>query len=411
MVGWILETAQSLRPDHIVVVTAPHAEMVKDYVSPHQKATQARQLGTGDAVKAARDALKDFRGTILVLYGDGPLYTQETLSQFLTAYHADHKASLGFLGMHPDNPYGYGRMIVDDQGSLSAIVEEKDADVDQRAIGFCWTGVMCGDAQKVFTWLDRIDNNNAKGEYYLTDLPKIAAQEGTPTMTGTAPVDETLGANTRAELSVLEDKVQNRLRQKVMEGGATLIDPKTVYLSHDTKIGKDVVIEPNVFFGPGVTIADNVTIHAFSHLEGVTVGQGAQIGPFARLRPKSTIEDGAVIGNFIEVNRSTVKAGAKAKHMSYLGDAVIGPKSNIGAGTVIANYDGFNKQDTILGDGVFIGSNSTIIAPCTIEDGAIIGGGSVVTQDVPKDALYLERGKPDIRQGGATAYRDKKKKV
>lgn len=408
MINWVLETAQNLEPEKIVTVIAPGQDAVADAVSPHACASQEQQLGTADALKAARELLADFTGRLLVLYGDGPLYSEQTLRQFI-AHVEKCGAPIGFLSMEPDDPAGYGRLVIE-QGYVARIVEEKDASEAEKAIRTCWTGVMIAELPTLWDWLDKIDNNNAKGEYYLTKLPEIAAAEGARTVTSPAPVDETLGANTRAELAELEGKMQLRLRHAAMENGATLIDPASVYFSYDTKLGRDVVVEPNVFFGPGVEIADNVAIHAFSHLEGVTVEAGASIGPFARIRPVSHIGAGAVVGNFIEVNRSVFKAGAKSKHVSYLGDAVIGEKSNIGAGAIVANYDGFNKHQTTIGSGVFVGSNATIIAPRVIGDGALIGAGSVVVEDAPQDSIYIERSNPEIFKEAAREYRDRKRK-
>lgn len=408
MVGWVLETAQNLEPQKIVTVISPEQQSVADAVAPHICAHQTQQCGTADAVKAAKKVLSGFTGRVLVIYGDGPLYSERTLRHFIQTIETSG-APVGFLGMEPDDPTGYGRLIIED-GYVARIVEEKDASDAEKEIRTCWTGVMIADAPALWDWLDRIDNQNAKGEYYLTKLPEIAAADGAKTVTAMAPVEETLGANTRTELSVLEEKIQNRLRTHAMENGATLIDPSSVYFSYDTILGQDVVVEPCVFFGPGVEVADQVTIHAFSHLEGVTVETGASIGPFARIRPISHIGAGAVVGNFIEVNRSVLKAGAKSKHVSYLGDAVIGANSNIGAGTIIANYDGFNKQETNIGAGVFVGSNATIVAPRSIADGALIGAGSVVIEDVPQDAIYIERSAPEIFKDAAKEYRERKRK-
>lgn len=408
MINWVVETAQALEPHKIIVVTSPDQDSVASAVAPHDCVHQIEQLGTADAVKAARSALENFAGRVLVIYGDGPLYSARTLRHFI-ANVQNTGAPMGFLGMEPDDPTGYGRLVMEN-GYVTRIVEEKDASAAEKEIRACWTGVMVADAPALWGWLDRVDNNNAKGEYYLTKLPEIAAASKAHTVTSLAPAEETLGANNRAELAVLEEKIQNRLRLAAMENGATLIDPATTYFSHDTKLGRDVVVEPSVFFGEGVEVADNVIIHAFSHLEGVKVETGASIGPFARIRPISHIGTGAVVGNFIEVNRTVMKAGAKSKHVSYLGDAIIGEKSNIGAGTVIANYDGFNKQETIIGEGVFVGSNATIVAPRRIDDGAIIGAGSVVVEAVPKDAIYIERSEPEIFKDAAKDYRKRKRK-
>ncbi len=407
MINWVLETAESLSPAQIITVIAPDQTETQQAVKPHDCVIQSEQLGTGHAVQCAQDKLKNFDGTVLVLYGDGPLYTKETLSHFLKNIE-NAKAAFGFLGMEPDNPTGYGRMVTNADGFVTEIIEEKDASAAQKKIGLCWTGVMAGKAKELFDLIDKIDNNNAQSEYYLTDLPKLATAQNLKTISALASLDETLGVNDRAQLAELESKLQARLRKQAMENGATLTDPASVFLSFDTQIGQDVTIEPNVFIGPGVTIANNVTIHAFSHIEGAEIKQGAEIGPFARIRPKSSIGAKAVIGNFIEVNRSAVEDGAKSKHMSYLGDAVIGENANIGAGTVIANYDGFEKHKTIIGAGAFIGTNSTIIAPVTIEDGAIVAAGSAVTDNVPADAMAIGRARQENRDGWAAIYRGKR---
>ncbi|MGB1077835.1 MAG: DapH/DapD/GlmU-related protein, partial [Bdellovibrionales bacterium] len=289
----------------------------------------------------------------------------------------------------------------DAQGYVTRIIEEKEASDAEKKIGLCWTGVMCAQAEKLNGWLAQINNNNNKGEYYLTDLPQIALAEGVHTMTGICPIDETLGANTRSELAELEKKMQERLRKKVMENGATLIDPNTVYLCEDTVIGKDVTIEPNVFFGPGVVVGDNCHIKAFSHLEGATLKDGVVIGPFARLRPGTVLEDNVKIGNFVEVKNATFGEGAKANHLTYVGDAQVGASSNIGAGTITCNYDGTNKFKTTIGKGVFVGSNSTLIAPITLEDGAYIGAGSTLSKDVAADSLAVARSRAIIKDGWA----------
>ncbi len=407
MIGWVLETALALEPEQVTTVIAPDQDEIKNVVHPHQCVHQEEQLGTAHAVQQAKESLKNFKGTVLVLYGDGPLYTPETLRHFLKNIQ-NAGADFGYLGMTPDDPTGYGRMITDKDGYVTGIVEEKDADAAQKKINLCWTGVMAGSAPEIFDLIEKVDNNNAQNEYYLTDLPALAAREGMKTIHAIAPIEETLGVNSRAELAVLESKIQDRLRARAMEGGATLIDPASTFLSFDTKIGQDVVIEPNVVLGPGVTIGDHVCLYAFTHIEQANIESGAEIGPFARIRPKSSVGEGAVIGNFCEVNRSHIEAGAKSKHLSYLGDSIIGGGANIGAGTVIANYDGFEKHKTIVGPGSFIGTNSTIIAPVTIGEGAIVAAGSCVTNNVPEDAMAIGRARQENRDGWAAIYRGKK---
>jgi bifunctional UDP-N-acetylglucosamine pyrophosphorylase/glucosamine-1-phosphate N-acetyltransferase len=410
MVKWVIGIAEGLKPQKIVVVTAPGMESVATAVSPHATAVQKEQLGTAHAVLSAKGALADFQGTILVLYGDGPLYTRETALNFLKDFEGDKGAGVSFLAMEPEDPFGYGRLKTDSQGHVTSIVEEKDASAEERKIRLCWTGIMAAKGGRFFDWLSRIDNKNAKGEYYLTDLPAVAAGDGIKTRFSLAPFEETLGANTREELSALEEKMQKRLRRKAMENGATLIDPETVYFSHDTVLGTDVVVEPNVWFGPKVVVANNAVIHAFSHLEGVRIEEGVSVGPFARLRPGTHLKAGSRIGNFVEVKNSVIEQGSKANHLAYIGDSEVGVKTNIGAGTITCNYDGYDKHKTVIGDGVFVGSNSTLVAPVQISDGAYIGAGSVVTHDVPKDSLLVARARSIIKEGWAALYRVRKKK-
>lgn len=404
MIGWLIEAAESLSPEKIIVVTAPGMDDVAAATAPHQVAIQQTQRGTGDAVKPAIPFLKGFDGKVLILLGDEPFLDKKILEKMI------NWSGLSVMAVRPLSPKGLGRMIVHDDGTLDHIVEEKDASEEQKEIRLCNAGNFCVPSAHLSKWLDQLQSNNSQSEYYLTDIPKIAEKDGYLTYVVESDVQWVWGINTRSELAEHERMAQVMLRDKAMAGGVTFTDPNTVYLSHDTSFGKDIVVEPNVWFGPGVKVADNVTIHAFSHLEGVTIEKGASIGPFARIRPHSHIGEDAVIGNFIEVNRSKVGKGAKSKHVSYLGDVTIGEKSNIGAGTVIANYDGFNKQDTKIGNGVFVGSNSTIIAPVTIEDGAYVGAGSVVTHHVPKDSLIVARAHQMIKEGWAILYRNRKKK-
>lgn len=409
MIGHVIKTAEALKPHCITVVTAPAQDDVKDFVASHKIAVQDKQLGTGHALKCALNSLQSKTGTCLVLYGDGPLYTTSTLSKFLKNY-AKGKNKLGFLGMHATNPTGYGRMVLDDNKNVSAIVEEKDANTEQKKIDLCWTGVMCGDVASLRKWVENIDNKNKAGEYYLTALPVIAAKNKSATFYDVCPEGESLGANTRNELARLEQKIQERLRAKAMENGATLLDPNTTYFSFDTKIGKDVLIEPNIFFGPGVTIGDHCHIKAFSHIEGTTLKKHVVVGPFARLRPGTILEADSKIGNFVELKNTTLGQGSKVNHLTYVGDALVGKGGNIGAGTITCNYDGFDKHKTKIGDGVFVGSNSTLIAPLTLKDGSYIAAGSVIAKDVSKDALAMSRTRQSEKTGWAKSYRDKKKK-
>lgn len=404
MVGHVIKTAESLKPHCITVVVSPKQEEIATFAKPHKTAVQKKQLGTADAVKAGLAEIKAKTGKLLVLYGDGPLYTKQTLSKFLNTFEKSD-AGLSFLGMHAKDPTGYGRMVTEGK-ELTKIVEEKDASTLVKKIDLCWTGVMCADIKKVRDWLPKIKNNNAAKEYYLTSLPEIADK----TIYSVCSEEESLGANTRNELAVLEAKIQERLRSQAMTNGATLIDPTSVTFSHDTKIGQDVVIEPNVFFGAGVVIDDNVHIKGFSHIEQAHVKSGAVVGPYARLRPGTVLEQDSKIGNFVEVKNTTIGKGSKVNHLSYIGDTKVGSDSNIGAGTITCNYDGFDKHKSTIGDGVFVGSNSTLISPITLSDGSYIAAGSVITNDVSKDSLAFGRSRQAEKKGWAKTYRQSKKK-
>jgi len=408
LVTHVVDTCKEAGIDSVCVVTAPDMTPVEKAVSPCKTAVQAQQLGTGDAVKAARHHFESFDGAIFILYGDCPLITEPTLMQL---FHAAQPTGMAILGFKPDNPQGYGRLIVDSKtDSVEAIVEDKDCTRDQHDIRLCNAGIYCIRDQRLFTWLDQLSADNAQGEYYLTDLVAIAKADDVRCTYVIAHEDEVRGVNSRSQLAEAEKIMQSRLRQKAMDAGVTMIDPDTVFMTTDTVFGTDVILEPNIFIGNGVRIGSGTIIHAFSHLEGVEIGNNASVGPFARLRPKSKIGDNVSVGNFIEVNRSEFKEGSKSKHVSYIGDAVIGEDTNIGAGTIFANYDGFNKNTTHVAENVFVGSNSTIIAPVTIQQGAIIAAGSTITHNVAADALAVGRAKQVISEGWAKGYRDRKRK-
>lgn len=407
LIKHVITTAEMLEPKEIVTVIANGMDDVEAAVAPHKTAIQKKQLGTGDAAKSALPAITNKKGHVLILLGDVPLVSATTLQAMVDA--AD-EAGMCVLTMRPMDPTGYGRIVTDKKGNVIAIIEDRDCDDDQKDIDLVNAGLFCVPADKIEKWLSALQSNNSQKEYYLTDIVGLAAKDKIACVYVEAPENEVFGINSRAQLAEAELEVQSYLRAHALHNGVTLLDPSSIYFSMDTHIGTDVVIEPSVFFGPGVTIGDKVTIHAFSHIEGAEIETGASIGPFARIRPHSKIGEGATIGNFVEVNRSEVKAGAKSKHMSYLGDAVIGEKANIGAGTVIANYDGFNKQETTIGKGVFIGSNSTLIAPLKVGDGAYVAAASAITTDVPSDALAVARAREVLRDGWANDYRSKKSK-
>lgn len=404
MISHLLSTVESLDVDAAVVVVGPDMEAVSRQVAPYPTVEQAERLGTAHAVMQTREALTGFDGDVLVLYGDTPLITPETLARMLEARRGPDKPAVVVLGFRPAVPGAYGRLLMDG-ASLEAIVEAKDATPEQLAVDLCNSGVMCIDGAQLFDLLDRVGNDNAKGEYYLTDIVALARAQGLPCAVVEGVEEELLGVNSRAELAVAEAVAQRRLRKAAMDNGATLIAPETVFLSHDTVIGRDVVIYPHVTFGPGVTVGDGVEIKGFCHFEHCTIATGATVGPYARLRPGAAVGEGAHIGNFVEIKKAVVEAGAKVNHLTYIGDARVGAKANIGAGTITCNYDGFLKYHTDIGAGAFIGSNSALVAPVTVGDGAIVAAGSVVTSDVEADALAVARGRQEQRHGWAARFR------
>ncbi|CAH0340723.1 bifunctional UDP-N-acetylglucosamine diphosphorylase/glucosamine-1-phosphate N-acetyltransferase GlmU [Rhizobium sp. CECT 9324] len=365
---------------------------------------QVERLGTGHAVLMAREAIARGYDEILVAYGDVPLITPAPLMAAREAL-ADG-ADVAVIGFHTKNPSGYGRLLVED-GELVAIREEKDATEAERAVTWCNSGLMAINGRKALDLLSRIGNTNAKGEYYLTDLIEIARAQGGRAVAVDAPESELTGCNNRAELAVIEGLWQERRRHELMLSGVTMIAPETVFLSHDTQIGQDALIEPNVVFGPGVTVEGGAVIHAFSHLEGAHVSTGATVGPYARLRPGANLAEGSKVGNFCEVKKAEIGKGAKVNHLTYIGDAFIGADTNIGAGTITCNYDGVNKHETHIGAGAFIGSNSSLVAPVSIGDGALIASGSVITKDVPSDALAFGRARQEMKTGRAKQIREK----
>lgn len=408
MISHLLDTVSTLAPEKVVVVVGPDMDLVTDTVAPHPTCVQADRNGTGGAVKAARAELEGFTGTVLVLYGDTPLVRADTMAAAAGAC-ADG-AAVSVLGFRPSHFHQYGRLITDDSGALTAIVEARDASPEELDVNLCNSGVMAFAGEHLLGLLDKLDTNNSKGEYYLTDTVRLARAQGLSAAVVEGEEDELLGVNSREDLAVAEAVVQDELRSRAMENGATLVEPATVWFQHDTVLGRDVVVQPNVVFGPGVTVADNVDIRAFSHIEGATVSSGAVIGPYARLRPGAQIGEDAHIGNFVEIKNAEIGKGAKANHLTYIGDATIGAGANIGAGTITCNYDGFGKYRTTIGAGAFIGSNSALVAPVTIGDGAIVAAGSTISRDVEKDSLSLERAEQIDKPGWAGSFRALKKK-
>ncbi|HEY4635078.1 MAG TPA: bifunctional UDP-N-acetylglucosamine diphosphorylase/glucosamine-1-phosphate N-acetyltransferase GlmU, partial [Rhodospirillales bacterium] len=383
-----------------VVVVGKGMQAVADAVRPHPTVVQHPVLGTGHAVMAAKPALQKFNGDVLVVFGADPLIRPETVARMLEARRRRPKPAIVVLGFDAAEPGDYGRLVLGSDGRLQAIVEARDATANQKRFTLCNSGVMVVDGRHLWRLLDRLDRKNAKREYYLTDIVRLARAEKLTCAVVEGDEAELIGVNSRAELAKAEAVLQDRLRRAVMDGGATLIDPATVYLSHDTKLGRDVTVGPNVWFGPGVRVGKGTEILAYCHIEGARIAPGARIGPFARLRPGAVIAEDAHIGNFVEIKNADIAAGAKVNHLTYVGDARVGAKANVGAGTITCNYDGFGKYYTDIGAGAFIGSNTALVAPVRIGARAIVGAGSVITKDVAADALALTRAPQRVTAGG-----------
>jgi bifunctional UDP-N-acetylglucosamine pyrophosphorylase/glucosamine-1-phosphate N-acetyltransferase len=407
MITWLLRTVEGLHPERVIVVVGPGMADLEKTVAPHKTVVQQKQQGTADAVSAALPLLSDFDGDVLILMGDTPLVSLTTLQNLIAARKG---AGLSVLATALENPAGYGRVILGADDTLKRIVEDKDASPEERAVNLVNTGAFCIDGAKLAGWLQRIGNDNAQGEYYLTDLPQVAAsQSARSRVCVTTDVAEVRGCNTRADLAALEYTAQQYLRHNAMLSGVTMIDPQSVYLQLDTQIAPDVTIDPHVVFGPGVEIATGAHIKSFSHVEGAKIGANVSVGPFARLRPGSEIGDDVRIGNFVEVKKSKIGARSKINHLAYVGDCLMGDDTNFSAGAITVNYDGFEKHRTVIGKGVMIGSNVNLVAPVHIDDGAFIAAGSTVTKDVPADALSIGRDASKIRKGWAAEYRRRKK--
>ncbi|HYC63444.1 MAG TPA: bifunctional UDP-N-acetylglucosamine diphosphorylase/glucosamine-1-phosphate N-acetyltransferase GlmU, partial [Reyranellaceae bacterium] len=364
---------------------------------------QAARKGTGHAVRMAKDALSGCAGPVVVVFGDTPLISSATLQKLAAGVAAGQAVMVA--GMRPSEPGAYGRLVLAADGTLERIVEAKDATAEERAIGLCNAGAMALDGQRMWDLLAQIRPDNAKGEYYLTDVVGLARAQGLRCGVIEAAAEEAVGVNSRLELAEVEALFQARMRREAMLGGATLVDPASVWFSHDTVLGRDVVVGPCVVFGPGVVVGDNVAIKGFCHLEGTTIDAGAQVGPFARLRPGASIGADAHVGNFVEIKAALIGAGAKVNHLSYVGDAEVGSRANVGAGTITCNYDGFVKARTKIGAGAFIGSNTALVAPVSVGDGAIVAAGSVITADVAADALAVARGRQEEKPGWAARFR------
>ena len=408
MLAHAMAAGAVLEPQRTVIIAGHGAEavaaMVAETDETAQVVIQAEQLGTGHAVAQARAALDGFDGDVVVLFGDTPFLRPDTLDRMIAAHGAHDLVILGFDTADP--AARYGRLIVAN-GQLEKIVEYKDATPEERAISFCNSWLMACDAATLFELVAEIDNDNAQGEYYLTDIVELAQARGLSVTAVKCDEAETLGINSRADLAAADAVFQARARAELMENGVTLMAPDTVYLAFDTVIGRDTVIEPNVVFGPGVTVESGATIRAFCHLEGCHVSRGATIGPFARLRPGAELAEEVHIGNFVEIKNAQVAEGAKINHLTYIGDAEIGARSNIGAGTITCNYDGVMKHRTVIGADAFIGSDTMLVAPVTVGDGAMTATGSVITRDIEPGALAVARTRQDNKPGFARKFFDK----
>ena len=405
MLMHLLDSVDALSPARKVVVVGSGKDQLEAALAGSASlAVQEPQLGTGHAVQQAEDALQGFEGDVLILYGDVPFVPATTMQSMIHRLNAPDAPAVVVLAFEPEDMLSYGRVITDGD-RITKMVEHKDASAEERACRLCNSGLMAVKSKDLFALLSRVGNDNAAGEFYLVDIVNIANADGRHCAVVTTDPFDVAGINSRAELASMEAAWQDRRRAQAMDDGASLIAPETVWFSYDTVIGRDVIIQPNVFFGPGVTIADKVMINGFSHIEGATIASGAEIGPYARLRPGAVLEEKSKVGNFVEVKKTRLGKGAKANHLTYLGDADIGAGANIGAGTITCNYDGFLKHQTQIGAGAFIGSNSALVAPVTIGAGAIVAAGSTITSDVSPDALALVRPKQEEKSGWAARFR------
>jgi bifunctional UDP-N-acetylglucosamine pyrophosphorylase/glucosamine-1-phosphate N-acetyltransferase len=405
----LLDRVDDLGAEKRVVVVGKGREQVEAAISGRDVsvAFQAEQKGTGHAVQQASSALAGYDGPVLILYGDTPFVQAETLRRMIDRLNGEGGPGVVVLASHQADPAKYGRIILGEGDRIAKMVEYRDATEEERAVQLCNSGMMAVRSPDLFRWLALVSNDNAAGEYYLPDIVNIAAREGREAVIIEGDAYEAAGVNSRAELAHLELEWQRRRREQALHEGATLIDPESVWFAYDTKLGRDVTVEPHVVFGPGVEVADGATIHAFSHIDGAVIGAKASIGPFARIRPGTRLAERTKVGNFVELKNADVAEGAKVNHLSYVGDASIGARANIGAGTITCNYDGFGKYKTVIGARAFIGSNTALVAPVTVGDGAIVGAGSVITSDVEPDSLAVERSEQKGIAGWARRFRER----
>ena len=407
MLDHLLDSAAQLHPARQVVIAGHGYDQLEAALGGRAAmALQEPQLGTGHAVRQAEQALAGFAGDVLILYADVPLVRPATLRAMVERLHAPDAPAAVVLGFEPADPLQYGRVIAEG-GRIAKMVEHKDASAAQRACALCNSGLMAVPSDRLFSLLARVTNDNTQREYYLPDIVNLALGDGeTCAVVLAGDPEEVEGINSRAELAIAEQRWQTRRRASAMAEGATLIAPETVWFAWDTKLGRDVTIEPNVVFGPGVEVADQVTIHAFCHIAGARIASGAEVGPYARLRPGAVLMENSKVGNFVEMKKSVLGRGSKASHLTYLGDTLVGENANIGAGTITCNYDGYFKYQTVIGDGAFIGSNSSLVAPVTIGTDAIVGAGSTVSKDVADGELRLVRADQTAKPGWATRFHE-----
>jgi len=411
MLNLVIDEAKILQPKNITIVVSQEMEnFAAKILQTHAETKisfvlQKERKGTAHAVATALENLPNLGEKLLILYGDTPLISHLSLQKMLEKL---DDFSLCILGFEDEQPNAYGRLVVDENGHLEKIVEFKDASNEERKIALCNSGVVAVDGAKIKNLLAAVKNENAAGEFYLTDIVAIAGEMGLKRGFLKTEIDQVLGVNSRVELAKVEEIKQNKIRHKMMASGVTLLEPSSVYFSFDTEIGSDSIIHPQVFFGTKVQIAQNVEVKSFSHIEGAQISSGAVLGPFARIRPDTKIDENVRVGNFVEVKKSHLKSGAKINHLSYIGDAEIGEASNIGAGTITCNFDGYSKFKTKIGKNVFIGSNSALVAPVEIADGAVVGAGSVITKNVAADELAVARAKQiGLAQGGKKFHETK----
>ena len=403
MLGWSIDAAKAAGAQKILTVLSPGSETIQSWLDGIPFAIQDQPMGTGNAVASARTALASDDGIAVVMFADTPLVTADSIASL--AESVSNGAAMAVAAFEPIDPTGYGRLVCDNAGNITRIVEERDATDRERNISLCNGGIMAAHIPLLFELLDRVTNDNAKQEYYLTDVVGLATSDGHRVAHTLIDEAEILGVNDRIDLAQAETQLQARLRTTAMQNGVTLVAPETVFLSADAVLEQDVIIEPHVVIGPGCRIGEGTVIRAFSHLEGTRLGACCIIGPYARLRPGTEGDDGVKIGNFVEVKKTRLGAGAKANHLTYLGDAIVGAEANIGAGTITCNYDGFGKFETLIGEGAFIGSNTALVAPVSIGARAIVGAGSTITRDVAPDSIAVERATTSERAGAAKSFR------